>query len=249
MQRRDFLMKSAGSGLALGLLPTFARALTTPCPPPTLAVAGGQPVTTACPTGASGSNYSTNFPLTENPISEGGNWQNNGLDWTNVQTTPGLAFGTQDVVNTYNDSYAHLGGFPANVQVTAVMHSSVPSGSIQESEILLRFSDSAHAARGYEINLNSAGAAQIVRWNGAIGDFTPLSTTGPGGLGRDVVTGDVFMATSVGSTLSLYVNGALLAQAVDSTFATGNPGIGFFSRLGASNNSRFGFTSFSAQPA
>jgi hypothetical protein len=38
----------------------------------------------------------TNFPLTEDPISEGGNWiggGTTGLDWNNVQTTPGFANG------------------------------------------------------------------------------------------------------------------------------------------------------------
>ena len=42
--------------------------------------------------------YTTNFPLTENPISEGGKWINgkkDGVDWTDVRTTPGLAFGTE----------------------------------------------------------------------------------------------------------------------------------------------------------
>ena len=42
--------------------------------------------------------YSTNFPSTENPISESGRWINGGstgLKWANVRTTPGLAFGTQ----------------------------------------------------------------------------------------------------------------------------------------------------------
>ena len=35
--------------------------------------------------------YTTNFPLTENPISEAGNWINGGsvgFDWSNVSTTP-----------------------------------------------------------------------------------------------------------------------------------------------------------------
>ena len=39
--------------------------------------------------------YTTNFPLMENPISEGGNWVNGqavGLDWTDIRTTPGFAF-------------------------------------------------------------------------------------------------------------------------------------------------------------
>jgi hypothetical protein len=45
-----------------------------------------------------------------------------------------------------------------------------------------------------------------------------------------------------------YVNGTLIAQAVDSSYPDGSPGIGFFKRvLGA--NSDFGFKSFTAVDA
>src|ERR1700730_104316 len=42
--------------------------------------------------------YTTAFSRAENPISEGGKWLNgrtDGLDWTDVRTTPGFAFGTE----------------------------------------------------------------------------------------------------------------------------------------------------------
>jgi hypothetical protein len=42
--------------------------------------------------------YSTRFPRAENPVFEGGTWINGetaGVDWANVRTTPGLAFGTE----------------------------------------------------------------------------------------------------------------------------------------------------------
>ena len=58
--------------------------------------------------------YTTNFPLIENPISEGGHWINgltNGIDWADVATTPGRAFGTQTVISpNYGDSTALLTG-------------------------------------------------------------------------------------------------------------------------------------------
>ncbi len=60
--------------------------------------------------------YTTHFPLTENPISEGGKWINGGvvgLDWTNVQTTPGFAFGTMPGTAGspgFADSWALLSG-------------------------------------------------------------------------------------------------------------------------------------------
>src|ERR1700729_3247334 len=58
--------------------------------------ANGQPA--ASDSTAPHATYTTNFPLTENPISEGGKWingQKDGVDWTDVRTTPGLAFGTE----------------------------------------------------------------------------------------------------------------------------------------------------------
>src|SRR4051812_30589561 len=42
--------------------------------------------------------YSTDFPMTENPIDEAGNWLNgarDGLDWTDARSTAHKAFGTQ----------------------------------------------------------------------------------------------------------------------------------------------------------
>ena len=60
--------------------------------------------------------YTTNFPLTENPISEGGEWINGGvvgLDWTNLSTTPGFTFGTQPGTAgsaSWADSWALLTG-------------------------------------------------------------------------------------------------------------------------------------------
>src|SRR5437879_2900763 len=55
--------------------------------------------------------YSTNFPLTENPISEGGRWLNGGtvgLDWTNFRTTSNKAYGLEVGTNGYDDSTAIL---------------------------------------------------------------------------------------------------------------------------------------------
>ena len=72
--------------------------------------------------------YTTNFPLTENPISEAGMWVNGGQspanNWTNVQTTPGLAFGTMPPsTGNDDDSTALLTGTWGPTQtITAVVH-------------------------------------------------------------------------------------------------------------------------------
>ncbi|HTG04552.1 MAG TPA: hypothetical protein VK635_10930 [Bradyrhizobium sp.] len=195
--------------------------------------------------------YTTNFDQTENPISEGGVWRQASNVWTNVRTANGIAFGTNGSMDTYDDSYALLSGFGPNQTAQAVVFRSpglVSSGITHEMELLLRFSDDTGNARGYECLFNYAGGVEIVRWNGPLGNFTSLNFTGgAGNLGRDLVSGDVIKATIVGNVISTYINGVLRAQATDSTFTTGQPGIGFFTRpAGVADNPNFGMTSYTA---
>jgi hypothetical protein len=194
--------------------------------------------------------YTTNFDLTEIPVSEGGVWRRASNVWTNVVTANGIAFGTNGALDTYDDSYALLSGFGPDQQAQAVVFRSaslVTTATTHEIELLLRFSDDTTSARGYECLFNYAGGVDIVRWNGALGSFTPLAiTAGAGGLGRDLRSGDVIKATIVGNVISSYINGVLMFQATDSTFATGQPGIGFFTRpAGVADSASFGMTSYS----
>jgi hypothetical protein len=203
------------------------------------AVAPGSPA----PTGSS-----TDFDLTEAPISEGGAWHRANNPWTNVNTANGIAFGTNGAADTYDDSYALLSGFGPNQQASAVVarSPSLNTAVNHEMELLLRFSDSATAARGYECLFNAGGGVEIVRWNGVLGDFLVLPLTGGAqGLGRDLVSGDAIKATIVGNVISTYINDVLMARATDSTYSAGQPGIGFFTRPGG-NTANFGMTSYSA---
>lgn len=200
----------------------------------------GEAVLPPAPAGS----YTTNFDRTENPISEGGKWFNNGQNWTKVQTANGLAYGTNGIANSYDDSYAYLSGFPANQQGEAVIYRSPSlSGDPHEVELLLRWADSPGNARGYECLINYLGVVQIVRWNGAFGDFTVLGNGGS--LGRPLVSGDVVKANIVGTKISVYINGSLIAQVTDSVWSNGQPGISFFRRTqGASSD--LAFTSYKA---
>ncbi len=71
--------------------------------------------------------YTTNFPIAENPVFEGGKWSNgrtDGLDWFNVATQPGLAYGTQLGGGGFDDSTAILTGSWGPTQtVQATVHS------------------------------------------------------------------------------------------------------------------------------
>ena len=195
---------------------------------------------TTCPS------YSTNFDLTESPISEGGAWTHLGLDWAHVDTEGGIALGTQTGTGGYDDSYAHLSGFCADQTASAVIHrnATMDPSCTHEVEIHLRWSDAAHDAHGYEFNLAYDGSyAQIVRWNGALGSFDYL---GSGSVSGGVKEGDVIEASAVGSALTLKVNGVTVATATDGTWPTGNPGMGFWRGGPCGTRGDYGFTSYTA---
>lgn len=197
--------------------------------------------------------YTTDFPLTENPITEGGRWVNGqavGIDWANIRTTPGYAFGTESGTVRYGDSTALLAGtWGPDQAVQATVHSVNQSDSIfEEVELRLRSSLSPHRATGYEVNFRCsktpAAYTQIVRWNGRLGRFTILKTIQGSQYG--VATGDVVRATIIGNVITSYINGVQVLQTTDNTFRSGNPGMGFYLQGTIGANADFGFTRFAA---
>jgi hypothetical protein len=203
--------------------------------------------------------YSTKFELSENPISENGNWINGkttGLDWSDVSTQSGKAIGHQKGDVHYVDATALLTGkwgadqmAQATVFVGTTYDSDYP-----EVELRLRSSLSAHSCSGYEIAYSVAGKlprayVMIVRWNGPVGDFTVLNQ--PYGPQYAVSNGDTIRATIACNTIIAYINDVEVARATDGTYASGSPGMGFnFDWAGSAGpkglNSSYGFTSFSA---
>jgi hypothetical protein len=195
--------------------------------------------------------YTTNFPETENPIFEKASWVNGqtiGLDWANVRTTNGLAFGIESGTNGYDDSTALLtGDWGSDQSVQATVHTVNQSDKIfEEVELRLRSSLSAHSATGYEINFrcSKTGGAyvQIVRWNGPLGKFSYIAATrGPG-----LSDGDVVKAAIIGKVITVCINGVKVLEGTDDTYAKGNPGIGFYLEGTPGVNGDYGFTSFTA---
>jgi len=200
--------------------------------------------------------YVTNFSFNENPISENGNWINGkttGLDWQDIRTSPGLAFGTQSGTVAYDDSTAVLTGNwgPDQTGEATVYTVNQNNQLFEEVEIRLRTTITAHRNTGYEINFrctaDGSQYVQIVRWNGNLGDFTLLDSVGGPGLRH----GDVVKATIVGSRITAYINGSEIVHVTDSTFTGGSPGIGFYladylNEVATVRNGDFGFTSFTA---
>jgi hypothetical protein len=189
-------------------------------------------------------------------MSENGSWINGqavGLDWHDVSTTPGLAIGHQSG-SSYTDGTALLTGAWGPTQtVEAVVHAVNPKESCyQEVEMRLRSTLTAHNCTGYEISFKATKSASayliIVRWNGPLGDFTYLKNSS--GAEYGIAEGDTVKATIVGNVITAYLNGVAVGTATDSTFATGNPGMGFNLETGDAScigtNGDYGFTHFTA---
>jgi len=194
--------------------------------------------------------YSTSFPLTENPISEAGRWVNGevvGLDWKNVRTTSGFAFGTQSGTGGVDDSTALLSGAwgPNQTAQAVVRVVTTDNAQFEEVELRLRSNLSAHSCTGYEILFSvktSTPYVQIVRWNGAFGQYDLLNNSGSAPVIQD---GDEVKATIVGSIITAYVNGKAVCIASDSTWVAGNPGIGFYLQDSVGDPANYGFSKFS----
>jgi hypothetical protein len=198
--------------------------------------------------------YTTRFPATANPISENGQWISGktvGLDWADVASIKGLAFGLESGSTGYDDSTALLTGtWEADQWATAtvVSHNQIGGNIYEEVEIRLRSSLSPHRCTGYEILFRCLKGfesyAEIVRWNGPLGDFTYLDRQRGPKCG--ITNGDVVKATIVGNVIIAYINNLEVARAVDNTYSTGSPGMGFFLQGASGLNRDYGFSSFTA---
>ena len=204
--------------------------------------------------------YATSFSRTENPISESGLWLNghaDGLDWTDVRTISGLAFGTElgghrPAPQKYDDSTALLkGAWGPDQTVQATVHSVNPNqdGKVwEEVELRLRSSLSPHSCTGYEVMFRCSKTPQaycnIARWEGPLGRFTMLKETYGSQYG--VRDGDVVKATMIGKVLTVYINGVRMIQISDDRFPNGNPGLGYYLDGAVGVMGDFGFSRFMA---
>lgn len=216
--------------------------------------------------------YATRFEQDEEPISEEGMWLNgrkDGIDWCDVLSREGHAFGEVSRMNSserraeqafggetasadvvegdYDDPAAVLTGvWGRNQAARATVYSVNPTDDFfQEVEIRLRSSISPHNCDGYEVfwrcSKSDAAYAEIVRWNGKIADWTSLARrVGPE---FGVKHGDIVEATIVGNVIRSYVNGVEVLSVTDDTFASGSPGVGFNFFVGNTNVDH-GFSSF-----
>ena len=198
--------------------------------------------------------YSTDFPNDEDPISEDGMWLNgkkDAIDFSDCVVSNGFVHGgpsrmnnleqraeqgnlddeEQEAVGDYDDPTAILtGDWGPNQYGKGVAHIENPTDEwFQEVQIRLRCALEPHMIRGYEIFFRclegELGYAEIVRWNGAVGDWTSLERhTGPE---FGVKDGDVIEARIEGNVITGLINEVEKITVADDTWTDGAPGIGF----------------------
>jgi hypothetical protein len=198
--------------------------------------------------------------------------QTHGIDWIDVMTRDGRVFGKptrmravekraeQSVLGAgaeagaaqgdYDDPTAVLSGeWGRNQHAKATVFCRNPTNKyFQEVELRLRSTMTPHHCTGYEVFWRplktDEGYAEIVRWNGRIGDFTSLVKH----IGAEygVKDGDVVEATVEGNVFKGFVNGVEVISAVDDKYPDGAPGIGFNFFVGDTNVDH-GFTSFEVE--
>ena len=190
------------------------------------------------------------------------NGRKDGIDWADVVTRNGEVYGavTRMAVaerrveqgnldpttaggdapeGDYDDPTAVLAGpWGRNQYAKAEVFSRNPTDQyFQEVEIRLRSTITPHRCTGYEVFFRCLktedGYAEIVRWNGKIGDFTSLAKlSGPQ---YGVEDGDIVEASIAGDVIKGYINGVEMIAATDDVFDQGSPGVGFNFFVGDTN--------------
>lgn len=208
----------------------------------------------------SGGFFTTNFPATENPLSQGGAFLlgAQASPRTNAQSAANHAYGT--MVSTsggtdYEDSCAILAApFHANQSAQATIWNTGAVAGL-EVELLLRGSISSGFVQCYEIDfvIEQGGFINIANWKGSPTSLDILASTfGSGNITYN--DGDVVYADIVGTLITVKINNVTKLTCDTSTFpgsnypiTSGSPGISFWNQTGSSSNSpNFGFKDFTA---
>ncbi len=213
--------------------------------------------------------YSTGFPLSENPLSDGGNWVNGTITGTNTgcaaTNTPGgvhYAYGLQSGTNgppnnsIYDDSLACLTGTwgpTQSLDITIYLTNQLASSAnvYEEIEYGLRCTLTTNGLHGYFIDCSLNSDSGYVELGLSYGNYSNTNW-GADRYGAQYVVhnGSKIHAAITNNTISVSFDGVLVLQSTDTTGLGptngGAPLIGFFHQNGNSHQTDFGISSFTA---
>lgn len=197
------------------------------------------------------SSFSTTFPSSENPISQGGAFtvgtEQGGVGASGPASTggsPGLCYASAgdgyDYAATIQGQFSTTKHY-AEITIHRVGGYTAPDA--QEVEILVGATLGSGVASAYELDLwFGGGHLQTVRWNPTPGDYDTGAVTIVSG-SWDVSSlsdGDVvraeFDSTSGSPVITVKLNGVTKVVYTDTTsgkLTSGSPGFGFFARTGS----------------
>jgi hypothetical protein len=197
------------------------------------------------------------------------NGRRDGIDWIDVVSAGGYAHGEVSRMTAaerrveqgnlepgddpgaptgdYDDPSAVLtGSWGCDQHARAVAFCRDPTEDyFQELQFRLRSQLAPHWCTGYEVFWRclrgESSYAEIVRWNGKIGDWISLKRlVGPR---YGVQDGDLLEASIFGNVITGFINGVEVISVTDDAFSEGAPGIGFNFYVGTTNVDH-GFSSF-----
>jgi hypothetical protein len=225
-----------------------------PSPPPTT------------PPPDSADTYTTTFPNTENPLSEGGIWTQGGTHgraWQNMLSqggSPGFAYGSGPSPDEYNDNLAlvqhRFSPTRHFAEIVVRQDASYAPPSTHEIEVHVAGTMTSNHYQGYELLWNLGDNLQPVRLDGPVGDFrTDVLTVLWGDLWNLTVAHNdrirvEFDSSSGKPVITVYKNGVKRVVLTDTTggnILSGSPGIGAFARPGTGLDlKRFAIKEFKA---
>lgn len=204
--------------------------------------------------------YSTNFDTDENPLSEGGRWQNGGSFYgtnNNIRALSGAAVATafNSASGPYDDSIALLTPSRFNIGLNHRISGTVfraggysPTAN-HECNLFVRGGQNGLFLRGYELNLSLTGQyGYIVLWKGLtntlLSSFVQLTAiTHPALNDGDVISFDAF-GTVLTARLGATVLGTYDTVSDPIKYGDGTPGPDIWAEPGTTLASA-GFTAIS----
>ncbi len=211
--------------------------------------------------------YTTDFPLSENPLSEGGNWINGkatGILWSNCAVTNAgslhYAYGLQSGTNGYDDSLACLTGTwgpTQSLDITLYCTNKQPeSPDYEEIEYGLCCTISNRSFTGYLMDVgmgSDSGYIEVgLAYNAQLFPAGWKNWTGNNVYGSQyvVTNGSTIHAAITNNVISIYLNGRLVSKSTNASGfyppSNGAPLIGFFHQSVNAHQTDFGISSFRA---